>query len=285
VLLVDGDGNYRMWIVCHCSVLIAFGGFGLPVLVLWWIRVAAVAVLSTNAPIGVVDDVLCFSLLSHIPAVLDRTHLFPMLAYCMRVDFIDPTRALGIWDRVDSRLPRHLRSLHVVDGQRIVDAQRISPYGLRAIYFTYRQSQRMALEQSPGTLGRRIAECRERKGWKQKDLAERAGISVAFLSEIENDRRGIGAQSLLDIADALGASLDYLQRGEVQPQPVRRSLVIPSELAEAADEKGWSTGHTMDLLRAREIVRARRSRGGDADRDANDLTKEEWVEFYKRLFR
>jgi transcriptional regulator with XRE-family HTH domain len=134
-----------------------------------------------------------------------------------------------------------------------------------------------------GTLGRRLAECRDRKGWTQKELAQRAGISTAFLSEIENDRRGIGAEALLDLADALDASLDYLLRGEVQQQPVRKSLVIPPELAEAADELGWSTGHTMDLLRAREIVRARRSRGGDADRAVHDLTKEDWIQFYDRL--
>lgn len=135
----------------------------------------------------------------------------------------------------------------------------------------------------PGTRGKRIAECRDRKGWTQKELAQRAGISAAFLSEIENDRRGIGADALLEIADALGASLDYLMRGEVQSQSVRRSLVVPPELAEAADEQGWSTGHTMDLLRTREIVRARRSKGGEADREAADLTKAEWIEQYRRM--
>jgi transcriptional regulator with XRE-family HTH domain len=135
----------------------------------------------------------------------------------------------------------------------------------------------------PPTLGKRIVDCRERRGWKQKDLAQRAGISVTFLSEIENDRRGIGSEALLNIADALGASLDYLVRGEVGSAPPRRPLVVPPELAEAADENGWTLGQAKDLLRAREIVLARRSRGGEADRDVRTLSKEEWVALFERL--
>jgi transcriptional regulator with XRE-family HTH domain len=135
----------------------------------------------------------------------------------------------------------------------------------------------------PPTLGKRIADGRERKGWTQKNLAQRAGISVTFLSEIENDRRGIGSETLLSIADALGTSLDYLVRGEVRTAPARRPLVIPPDLMEAADENGWTLGQTKDLLRTREIVLARRSRNGEADRDVRSLSKEEWVELFKRL--
>src|SRR5918997_4265935 len=135
----------------------------------------------------------------------------------------------------------------------------------------------------PPTLGKRIVDGRERKGWTQKDLAHRAGISVTFLSEIENDRRGIGSETLLNIADALGTSLDYLVRGEVHAAPPRRPLVIPPELTEAADENGWTLGQTRDLLRAREIVLARRSRNGEADRDVGSVSKEEWVELFNRL--
>ncbi len=135
----------------------------------------------------------------------------------------------------------------------------------------------------PPTLGKRIADRRESKGWTQKELAQRAGISVTFLSEIENDRRGIGSETLLNIADALGASLDYLVRGEVRGAPARRPLVIPPELTDAADENGWSLGQTKDLLRAREIVLARRSRNAEANAEAASLSKEDWVELFKRL--
>lgn len=137
----------------------------------------------------------------------------------------------------------------------------------------------------PPNLGRRLADCRARRRWTQKQLADAAGLSVQFLSELENGKRAIGSDALLRLAEALGASLDYLLKGEVAaPQP-RRALVIPPELAEAAEEQGWSLSDAADLLRARHIVVARRSRGGEAEERDRPLTKRQWVEFYRRLYR
>jgi transcriptional regulator with XRE-family HTH domain len=94
----------------------------------------------------------------------------------------------------------------------------------------------------PPTLGKRIGSCRERLGWTQKRLAEEAGISVTFLSELENEKRMPGA-----------------------------------ELAELAEEEGWSLGDTSDLLKFRQMVIARRSRSGTAEDPERRLTREEWL--------
>ena len=136
----------------------------------------------------------------------------------------------------------------------------------------------------PATLGRRIADCRDERGWTQKQLAERAGLSVTFLSELENDRRGLGSDALLRLADALGTSLDYLVKGELDAPRPRPPLVIPPELAEAAEERRWSLGEARDLLKARQLVVARRSQGPDADDPQRRLTKEEWFALHERLF-
>jgi transcriptional regulator with XRE-family HTH domain len=137
----------------------------------------------------------------------------------------------------------------------------------------------------PSTLGRRVADCRERLGWTQRTLAERAHLSVTFLSEVENDRRVPGTETLLALANALGSSLDYLVKGSVEPPPPRRPLVIPSELAEAAEEGRWSLPVASDLVRFRDMVVARRSRGGDADDVDRMLTKDDWKEMYKAYLR
>lgn len=134
-----------------------------------------------------------------------------------------------------------------------------------------------------GSLGTRITDLRERRGWTQKKLSEEARLSVTFLSEVENGKRNIGSESLLRIADALGASLDFLLRGtEDQPQP-RESLKVPPELALAADEQGWTFGRTADLLRTRQVVIARRSEGG-SDASSATWSKEDWVRFHERVF-
>jgi transcriptional regulator with XRE-family HTH domain len=128
----------------------------------------------------------------------------------------------------------------------------------------------------PNTLGRRIADCRERHGWTQKTLAEKAKLSITFVSEVENDRRVPGTEALLSLADALETSLDYLVKGAVDPAPARTSVEIPSELHELADEQGWSFSETTELLKYREMVFARRSRSAESDDPNRRLTKDEW---------
>jgi transcriptional regulator with XRE-family HTH domain len=137
----------------------------------------------------------------------------------------------------------------------------------------------------PPTLGRRVADCRDRLGWTQKTLAEKAGLSVTFVSEIENDRRAPGTEALLSLANALGASLDYIVKGVSDTPPTKRPLVLPADLAEAAEEGRWSVGVASDLLRFRQMVFARRSRGGEADDAERALDKKDWKELYQAYLR
>lgn len=139
-------------------------------------------------------------------------------------------------------------------------------------------------DEAPSTLGGRIAALRERRGWTQRQLAEAAGLSPTFLSEIENDRRNVGAAILLRIADTLDASLDYLLRGEEDRPPLRRPVVVPPELSAAAEEQGWSYSQTVALLQARQVVMARRGGAPDDERPIRQWTREQWVQFHGRLF-
>ena len=60
------------------------------------------------------------------------------------------------------------------------------------------------------TVGDRIKQRRNELGWTQDVLAEKAGISKSFLSDLENGKRSVGADTLLDIGRVLSLSLDYL---------------------------------------------------------------------------
>lgn len=132
------------------------------------------------------------------------------------------------------------------------------------------------------TRGSRIAHLREQRGWTQKDLAERAEISIAFLSELENNKRNPSTGVLLRISEVLGASLDYLVAGRTDVPAIRQPLVLPSDLAAAAEQMGWSVGHAADLLRARGIVLERRSRSGQPDK--KHWTADDWMNFERKLF-
>lgn len=132
-------------------------------------------------------------------------------------------------------------------------------------------------------MGQRMAQLREGRGWTQKQLASKAGLSVAFISDVENDKRNPSTEVLLRFAEALGASLDYIATGKSAAQgPPPGPLTIPAELAAAAEHEGWSLGHTADVLRARHMVMARRSKQGQDSK--GHMIAADWIEFNNRLF-
>ena len=139
------------------------------------------------------------------------------------------------------------------------------------------------MDLEPTSLGGRVRDCREKRGWTQKELASSAEISVTFLSELENNHRAPGAGVLLRLADALGVSLDYLVRGIGDERPVPQRLVLPAELAELADEEGWSFRELKDLLAYRDMVVARRTRPGRPHDPERQLTREQWHKLYDWL--
>jgi len=67
-------------------------------------------------------------------------------------------------------------------------------------------------------IGRRIRDLRTQRQdrWTQEDLAERAKISVSFLSMIERGERVAHVETLASLAEALGVSLAELF---VEPTP------------------------------------------------------------------
>lgn len=126
------------------------------------------------------------------------------------------------------------------------------------------------------TTGDRIREIREKKNLTQETLAEMAGISKGFLSEVENNKRNISSQALLKIANSLGASVDYLLQGKAATQnKTNAPVIIPAELSRAAEELNLTYSQTLELLDAHNSVIARRSNKG-----LKDFTAKEWKEFH-----
>lgn len=59
-------------------------------------------------------------------------------------------------------------------------------------------------------LGTRIAQRRVELRLSQKELANQAGISVTYLSELERNKRFPSARICVDITNALHVPMDYL---------------------------------------------------------------------------
>lgn len=127
------------------------------------------------------------------------------------------------------------------------------------------------------TVGERIKKRRTELGWTQDQLAQKAGISKSFLSDLENGKRSVSADNLLDIARVLNLSLDYLMKGEEsETKPVE--VQIPASLAAFAEEDGLTFKQAIALLRMREQIVAHRS-----STKKEGLGKVDWQKFYEAV--
>ncbi|GEM_PF-150495 len=85
-------------------------------------------------------------------------------------------------------------------------------------------------------LGIRIKAERLSKGITQEKLAEKADISLNFMSLIENGRN-MSVDTLVKIAQALGVSVDYLLRDSIPIEPDSIIDQITYNLSDLTDEE------------------------------------------------
>ena len=62
-------------------------------------------------------------------------------------------------------------------------------------------------------LGERIRGIRRERGWRQLDLAEHAGLSENYVSDLELGRKEACLDAIASLASALGIDLETLFRG------------------------------------------------------------------------
>ncbi len=127
------------------------------------------------------------------------------------------------------------------------------------------------------SVGERIRGRRAELGWTQDQLGQKAGISKSFLSDLENGKRSVGANNLLDIARALGVSLDFLMTGTAS-QDQKSEVPIPASLARFAAEEGLTFRQTLVLLEMQQQIVAHRSAKKKEGLEAVD-----WRKFYEAV--
>lgn len=78
-------------------------------------------------------------------------------------------------------------------------------------------------------LGERIRAERKKQNLTQEKLAEMSGISDSFLGNIERGGRVLSIETLVNIANALHLSIEYIVCGEYNYQPD----MLPEDILEA----------------------------------------------------
>ena len=129
-------------------------------------------------------------------------------------------------------------------------------------------------------LGERVKGRRLQLNWTLEELARQAGISKGFLSDLENGKRGIGAETLLEIARALSVSLEYLMTGDTVAEGKVKEIQIPARLSDLARQEGLAFRHVLMLLEMHHQILAFRSVG--KSRQDGDF---DWKGFYTSVKR
>ena len=62
-------------------------------------------------------------------------------------------------------------------------------------------------------IGSRIKKLREERKLTREEMAAKADISIKFLYEIENGKKGLSVETLLKIAKVLSCSCDFILMG------------------------------------------------------------------------
>ena len=85
-------------------------------------------------------------------------------------------------------------------------------------------------------IGARVRRRREVLGCTREQIAERANISVQFLFDIEKGKKSMTAMTIVNLAEALSVSIDFLllgteKRGESQSAEWEQmfSLLVPEQ--------------------------------------------------------
>lgn len=104
-----------------------------------------------------------------------------------------------------------------------------------------------------GSLGKRIRELRQRRGWSQQALAQRVGVQQKQISSYERDVNIPSGEIFIRLANAFGISLDYL--AQRVPQNAPQTAIADLDLLEKvqyvdrlADEDRAVVKQVMELV-------------------------------------
>ena len=87
------------------------------------------------------------------------------------------------------------------------------------------------MEQKLQEIGARLKQARLEKNLTQAQLAEEAGISVSFLSNLESGRQAMNILTLISLLDKLNISADWLLNNSTDSANHTAALEIEKELA------------------------------------------------------
>lgn len=95
-------------------------------------------------------------------------------------------------------------------------------------------------------IGRNIRNARKAQGMTQEKLAERMGVSSAYIGKLERGERTANLDNLSELANILTVPIESLVQGSV---PIKNDGQLPNDFLDAVQEitKGCSK-HTLQTM-------------------------------------
>ena len=99
-------------------------------------------------------------------------------------------------------------------------------------------------------VGQRIRRLRQLSNYTQAEFAEAVDISINFLSEIENGKKGLSQERLARISHQLHTSCDYILFGKDSKQVD----IIEATSTMTVDELGTLKDYLESLIKMRKLM-------------------------------
>lgn len=105
------------------------------------------------------------------------------------------------------------------------------------------------MDQQLQEIGARLKQARLAKNMTQAQLAEAAGISISFLSNIENGRQVMNIQTLIALLDSLNISADWLLNNSTDSAAHAVTYEIEKELTSCSAKERAAILKLIQLMK------------------------------------
>ena len=96
--------------------------------------------------------------------------------------------------------------------------------------------------------GKVLRKFRVRNGFTQEQLSEKLGISLKYISRIENGNNGIKTQTLINYMNLLGITPNTIYRDLISKHKVAKNIELSAKMVALTDEKKDFISAIIDLL-------------------------------------
>lgn len=96
--------------------------------------------------------------------------------------------------------------------------------------------------------GKILREFRIKSGLTQEQLSEKLGISLKYISRIENGNNGIKTQTLIKYMNILGVTPNTLYSEFITNEEAKKNILLSEKIYSLSNEKKEFVSSIIDLL-------------------------------------